>query len=295
MAFISQTLLLEFSLVCELRWMHVRPVRNSNSIAPNICTKMEIANSRSKYIVLVQWENRTRACNTYNLLHSRFIWLPLAISCIIRNLVESSSDVGAASALVGVGTIGAWTGPVVTGTGAIGLNAVFSWAIVKLFTCSMSLIIQKPPPIFFVMTRERWNDRNNGSDRDVDAVCFSRNIPVTVNRMIFSWNGFAINYGLVIQSIFNFRKNLLKITVNNVKSTANDCGSCSVAGRSFRNDTIWNFPFLSWFIFEFKSRMRFKLRLYCRYCVNLSQLIEKRGQWDYEGKCHRNSIRFTCM
>lgn len=100
-------------------------------------------------------ERITLVLATYNLLHSRFIWLPLAISCIIRNLVESSRDVGAASALVGVGTIGAWTGPVVTGTGAIGLNAVFSWAIVKLFMCSMSLIMQKPPPIFFVMTRER--------------------------------------------------------------------------------------------------------------------------------------------
>lgn len=129
-----------------------------------------------------------RRSETYNLLHSKFIWLPLAISCIIRNLVVSSSDVGRASALVGVGTTGACTGPVVTGTGAIGLNAVFTWAIVKLFTCSISFIMQKPPPIFFVMTNERWNDRSNGSDRDVDAVCFSRNIPVTVNKMIFSWN-----------------------------------------------------------------------------------------------------------
>lgn len=161
--------------------MHVRLVGNSNSIAPNTCS-----NWKQKWLM----ENMSFSLlnrNTHNLLHSRFIWLPLAISCIIRNFVVSSSDAGVASALVGVGTIGACTGPVVTGTGAIGLNAVFTWAMVKLFTWSISFMMQNPPPIFFVMTRDRWNDRSNGSDLDVEAVCFSRNIPVTVNRMIFSW------------------------------------------------------------------------------------------------------------
>lgn len=59
------------------------------------------------------------------------------------------------------------------------------------------------------------------------------------------------------------------ITVNNVKSTANDCGSCSVAGSSDKKDTTDIRPCFSSDILRSKSRIRFKLRLCDKYLVSL--------------------------
>lgn len=125
---------------------------------------------------------------TYFRLHSKFIWLCCAIASIIWSLVASSGGKLVFRALVGVGTTGGCTGPVVTGAGAIGLNAVFTWAIVSWVTCNISFLIQNPLPTGTI-TNDRWNARRSFRMVAVPDG-FSRKIPVTVSTIIAGcWKG----------------------------------------------------------------------------------------------------------
>lgn len=106
------------------------------------------------------------------------------MASIIWSFVASSGGRLVFKALVGVGTTGGWTGPFVTGTGAIGLNAVFTWAIVNCVTCRMSFFIQNPPPTG-TMTSDRWNERRSFRPTETWAsIGFSRKIPVTLSTII---------------------------------------------------------------------------------------------------------------
>lgn len=160
-------LLVEFFLVLSLRWMRFRPFQSSSSALQDTWwRRTENWRSMSEAI----WKLR----RTYCLLHSTFIWLSRDISWIICNLVASSGAPGMAC------------GTAIVGAGAIGLNAVFSWGTVNVFTCTISFLMQKPDP-HGTITSERWNDRiGTSDDRDDDGwtVPLSRNIPVTVSKII---------------------------------------------------------------------------------------------------------------
>lgn len=135
----------------------------------------------------------------YILLHSKFIWLQLAIASTICSLVASSGAltvwVGSADATTGMGCAG--TTGVLVAAGSNGLNAVRTWAAVNVLICSMSFIMQNP--LFCgTMTSVRWNERSgrsldcvfgrNDEDDALDAaVAFSRNIPVMVIIIIAGW------------------------------------------------------------------------------------------------------------
>lgn len=69
-------------------------------------------------------------------------------------------------------------------------------------------------------------------------------------------------------------------TVKNDKSTANDCGSCCVAGSSDRKETTGKRPFFKWRPRVSNSLTRSRFRLFPKYDANL--------------KMHRQIKTWTC-
>lgn len=125
------------------------------------------------------WVYNINIKSTHFSLHSKFMLLCCDIIWTIRNLVASSTvddgvDVAAgADAIDGAGATGAdW---------AFVLNAPFIWAIVGLFMCSISFLMQKPLPDG-TMTSMRWNEQmfSDGLER-------SRYSPVTVSSINLGW------------------------------------------------------------------------------------------------------------
>lgn len=177
----------EFCFVDAHRWTQLRPDWSPNLFLPSIYAKIkQMFWLVEKFFTKSEWQSKT-----YFRLHSMFIWLNCDIASIIWSLVVSFNGWLVFKALVGVGTTGAWIGPVVGGTGAIGLNAVLTWAVVNWLTCKISFLMQNPLPIG-TMTIERWNERKS-LRTDVDLDCFSRKIPVTVSIIIAGYSEWKKN------------------------------------------------------------------------------------------------------
>lgn len=220
---------------------------------------------RIKWIFFVSVVN-----DSYFRLHSKFIWLCCAMASIIWSLVASSGGRLVFSALVGVGTTGGWTGPVVTGTGAIGLNAVFTCAIVNCVTCKISFFMQNPLPTGTI-TSDRWNERKSFERpaTTVVPVCFSRKIPVTLSIIIDGCKSLKEDFHFIFQR----KQWFCWLTVNSVKSIANDCGSCSLFGNSDRNETTGNRPHFNNVVrLSSPSLILIRFRLWGK---NLTNLAEK--------------------
>lgn len=210
---------------------------------------------------------------SYFRLHSMFICVCCDNASIICIFVISSGIAALAGNGVGI-WIGAATWFDVTGTGSIGLNAVFNWAIVRLLTCSISFFMQKPLPNCAI-TIVRWNERSIWRS-DTDSVFFSRKTPVTVTTS--SWGYFPKCWTRLIQyankCVWNYREKQFRLlrTVKNVRSQANDWGSCSDCGSSERNDTTGSFPHFSRDIRFSGSRSRFRFRLCGKNLVSLQHI-----------------------
>lgn len=84
------------------------------------------------------------------------------------------------------------------------------------------------------------------------------------------------------------RRIKMLVTVNRDKSTANDCGSCSLCGSSDRNDTTGNRPHLSNDIRFSESLTRSRFRLCGKYLVSLKRysrlLIDSNTQSSFLSK-----------
>lgn len=198
--------------------------------------------------------------NSYFLLHSRFMLLCCDIALIICSLVESS---GTTVEVVAAGTVVA--AAVVTGC----LKAVRIWWMVTFVMWSISFFMQKPVPDG-TMTSAFWKERSPSEPR----FAFSRNTPDTVS--IMSWGCIGKKKNVI--KVDGKMGCVIALTVNSDKSTANDCGSCSVSGSSVKNDTTGSRPFFSNFIRLSRSRMRRLLRLCGRYALSLWRKIKKIGK-----------------
>lgn len=265
-AFISQKPPWVFSLELALRWMHALLVQNSNSIVPNTCSNRETKNEwimivdGYKYMLVIGvtgWE-----LTIYSILDSFGCRWPFLGSFVI-SLCRREMRVLLVRWLVSVQwvlVLGQWSRE----------REQLVW---MPFSLGPSLNCSRATCRLLCKIRHRFSLWWLENDETIASMAPIWMLMPSVFHGIYPspWaKWFSPKNGKTFRTcVWNFPTGSRIITVKSVKSTANDCGSCSVAGRSFKNDTIWNFPFLSWIIFVFKSLIRFKLRLYCKYWDNL--------------------------
>lgn len=182
---------------------------------------------------------------------------------------------------------------------AASVKAVFSWARVKLFTWSMSFIMQILPSIFLVITNERWNERmNSGFNENICWSSISQKIPVTVIKIRFSCTKkrFSLRINKRWFMLWEKKKSKFYRSTHRVKHQINCAGTWIMFGcRQFRQK--WN-NFLCtifqldhfWFKFMYIIQTAIKLLIFRQSAIGC-----KSETWKITEKSRRTKSNLSCL